>query len=147
MISVNVTLSARGRTFSPKKAGAELGIDLTLKGHEPRALGSTGKYKGRPVPWGKANLELPWPPVGVECSGSPDEFDTLTQLPASLNLLRSLEVVPTLRRFGATDIILWVIVEYRDQCNMELSPALLAALAGLGVPVAISCYLMDGEDG
>lgn len=148
MITVHVSMTASGATFSPAKAGVALGMDLASTGNEPGAIGTTGKYKGRPMPWGQTSIRVALPPVGsIDERGSDENGSSADLMPANLDILRRPELVATLRRFGATDIVLWVIVEYRDQCNMEMSPALLAALAGLGVPVAISCYPEDDDEG
>lgn len=44
---------------------------------------------------------------------------------------------------SADDITLHVQIGCAGPCNWEMSPALLTALANLGVTLAISCYRMD----
>jgi hypothetical protein len=144
MLEVSVALVAQGKTFSPRKAGAELGIDLSGTGEEPGSICMTGKFKGRPIPFGSTILHLPLTPE-IEQSNELDAMADL--LPPNLILFRRAEIVPTLRRHGATEIRLQVVVAYREQCNMEMSSTLIAALAGLGVPVVISCFDAEEDDG
>lgn len=38
------------------------------------------------------------------------------------------------------DVSVWVLYEYRDQCNLEFEPAILKRLCDAGVALCITCW-------
>lgn len=126
MSRVGAYLSIQGELFSPARAEAELGVDFGPAKNEPGALGTRGKFAGRAIPYGSASWVFQWETGEL----IPDSFP-----PFSVPGLKG-----KLAALGAEDITLYVDVAYIAQCNFELSPALLGALAELGITVAISCY-------
>ena len=131
MIKVSAYLQAYGAQFSPKKATAKFGYELK-EGIEP---GVSARNPNQSVK-GSASLPFEWDSaseVGFERG-----FADL--LPSNLPIFRDERLLAGLRECGADEFILFVGVNYREQCNMELSPSLLGALAELGVVLAISCY-------
>jgi len=141
MIEIRTFLTAQGAGFSPAKVRAELGVDLGSGAHEPGALATKGRYRGRPFPYGSLVLDVD---LTVEESGGAEggsEADLLS--PNLVGRFRRSELIPALRRHGATEVQLWVNVAYREQCNLELSPLLLAELANLGVHVLVSCFEVE----
>ena len=141
MSGVTATLSISGESFSPKAAGERLGLSLGPDSNEPGELGTMGKYKGKPTPYGSASFKCT-----VELAdGGAFEPVCADLLPTSLAFFERSDFIPALKACGATDITLFVDVTWKDQCNLELSPTLLGALAKLGVVLAISCYEDDDE--
>lgn len=128
MISQTVVLLiAKGDDFSPNRAEREHGARFSAK-HERDALGSRGEFAGKPIPYGWGTLDLAPADGGLDL------------LSSELEVLRARDVVMALRRCGATEVVLHVNLGFVDQCNFELDPAVLAALAQLGCTVAFSCY-------
>ena len=58
----------------------------------------------------------------------------------SLALFDVADLKAKLTALGADSITLYIHVGYTGQCNLEMTPVLLRALAVLDVCVAISCY-------
>ena len=44
-----------------------------------------------------------------------------------------------------TDIAIWRIYEYNDQCNMEFSPTNMYRLGSNGITLCVSCYDMPTQ--
>jgi hypothetical protein len=130
---VGAHLLIQGKEFSPARAELALGLDFGPDKSEPGNLGVRGRFKGTPIPYGSARWEFSW------------ENETGELLPDSLRLFRIPDLSRRLSELGADAITLYVHVGYAGQCNLELSPALLKALADLGVALAISCYELDDD--
>ncbi len=45
-----------------------------------------------------------------------------------------------------SDITIWQICDYTDQCNMEFDPHILKELGNSGIKLCISCYNYTGEN-
>lgn len=135
MISVSAYLQVYGAQFSPKKAQAALAYRL----EDPVEPGVSARNENQAVK-GSASFSFEWD------SGSEPGFEdgVADLLPASLPIFRDEGLIKSLRACGADEFILYVGVNFLEQCNMELSPRLLGALAELGVVLAISCY--PGDD-
>ena len=131
MISVSAVLHVYGQDFSPSLAESMLGYALGSDKKEP-IPGGSGELSDQ----GSAIIRYDW-------NGSLEpsfEKGVADLLPPSLPIFEEKELVATLRKCGAEEFTLYVNVAYEDQCNLELSPSLLAALAELGVTLAITCY-------
>lgn len=126
---VYARLSAQGDNFSPRSAEKATGTRFSEK-NEPGDLGTSGRYKDMPLPYGSAQLELP--------SSSTEEL-----LNADAPPFKDPAFVGKLRSSGASEITLYIDVAYQSQCNFELSPKLLRALSDLGVAVGFSCFQED----
>ncbi len=68
------------------------------------------------------------------------DWDTGELLPLSVALFGVADLKARLATLGADSITLYIHVGYLGQCNLEMTPELLRALAALDVCVAISCY-------
>jgi hypothetical protein len=128
MIEVSSILSAFGSDFHPSRVD---GVSFT-EANDPGETGRTGKYKGVPTPYGSAEIHFDSPP---ECP----------LLALEARQLQEEDTVGRLRNAGATDITLYVSVEFQDQCNFEIEPSVLASLATQGITVAFSCYPADPD--
>jgi len=118
-----------GEAFSPSTAEKQTGIVFDAK-NEPGEIARSGRYRNQPTPHGSATIKF---------EDDLSSCDPLTT--QSLNVLA--ESIPAFREAGATTIVIHCDVAYRDQCNLEMSPGFLAAIARLGVPLTLTCYQDD----
>lgn len=126
MIRASVSLRAWGGTFSPQEAERRSGVLFSEK-QERGDIGGRGRFRGQPLPYGNAALRGPTEEMDLSL---PDA----EYFRAATALARVCEVS------GAEIVVLHMTVAYKDQCNLEMSPAFVAALAGVGVPFTMSCY-------
>jgi hypothetical protein len=131
-IRVFARLVAQGTAFSPGDAERALGVHFSRK-EEPGEIGTSGKFAGRSIPYGSGIIEY-------EANESDDEL-----IPAHGWILGNPTLVSELGSRGATEINLYIDVEYEAQCNFELSTELLASLSKLGVTVGFSCFRREGK--
>ena len=120
------SISFQGDEFSPAEAERVTGLRFAEK-QEPGDLGLSGRFKGKPTPYGFATLQPPdetW-----------NEDKKLTWL-----LDAALPHVETLKRLGADWNRVHIDYAYTAQCNLAFEPELIAKLARLGLPFTISCY-------
>lgn len=118
----------QGDSFSPSLAEERTGLLLVDK-NEPGEVAPSGRYNGKALPYGSAMLVL--------------LDDDLEPGASALEPLRALKArLPDLRAVGVTGVSLFLVVAYESQCHFELSPEELVELAGLGVPLAVSCHPM-----
>ena len=116
-----------GETFSPKIAERKTGIRFDRK-NEPGENGTIGRYKGRPIPYGSAEIDF---------KNDGDSADLFSPGARILDILK--DHLPSFQAAGVKEAVLNVNVFYKEQCNIEQSPELLRRLAGLGVALNISC--------
>jgi len=109
------------------EAERRTGLSLTQK-QEPGQIGTRGRYKGEPLPYGAASLEA--------------SEAMLWQERWSLLLGQLAEHIETFRACGAEDVHLSHGYFYEGQCNLEFSPEALRQVADLGIPFCISCYMV-----
>lgn len=115
----------QGDSFSPSLAESRTGLVL-LDQNEPGDVAPSGRYEGKALPYGSAMLVL--------------LDDDLEPGASALEPLRALkERLPELRELGAT-VSLFLVVAYERECHFALSPEELAELAGLGLPLSVSCH-------
>jgi hypothetical protein len=126
MVEIGGYCHLHGDTFSPSKVEAEFGVRFQSK-NEPGEIGTTGRYRGKPVPYGSACYVF-----GNDRSEKAFRID-----PPLIDLLRNRQ---RLQEAGVTDVSLHFDVAYTDQCNFEMDPAFLKAAAELDLPVTITCY-------
>ncbi|QRK10763.1 hypothetical protein JQX13_12225 [Archangium violaceum] len=116
----------QGDSFSPSLAEERTGLLLVDK-NEPGEVAPSGRYDGKALPYGSAMLVL--------------LDDDLEPGATALEPLRALKArLPDLRAVGVTGVSLFLVVAYEGQCHFELSPEELGEIAGLGVPLAVSCH-------
>jgi hypothetical protein len=126
MIHIIARLFVVGNQFSPAEAETMAGFRFTQKS-ERGVLGTTGRYKGQPLPHGSAELE----------ATAPGHFLTTADGPffeAAEALTRAAQAQ------GEVDVRLHADVKHDGQCNLEIAPCVLAALHRLGVPLTMTCY-------
>ena len=122
-----------GKHFSPLQVEKTTGLSFDEQ-NESGELGTTGRYKDSPLPYGSACINFSHPGT------TPD------LLPADINLINILSKYMTeIRAAGADEITLYVNVYYTAQCNIQLSPELLKILAGLNITIAISAINAEQE--
>lgn len=124
-----ISLEMNGETFSPSEARLLTGLSFTRM-NDPGGIGTRGRYKGMPVPYGMCALEVP------------------ADIPAAKRLTWLLDAalphMGTLRRLGATEMYVSIGYFWRDQCNLAYSSEELTKLARLGIDLCVSCYEEEG---
>lgn len=116
----------QGDAFSPSVAQARTGLVL-VDANEPGEVAPSGRYEGRALAYGSAMLVL----LDEDLEPGVSALEPLRALKARL---------PELRTLGATLATLYLVVAYERRCDFVLSPEELAALAALGLPLAVSCH-------
>lgn len=126
MIHVVARLFVVGDQFSPAEAEARACFRFTRKS-ERGVLGTTGRYKGQPLPYGSAELEVTAPSTFLSTTDGPffEAAEALTRAAQAQ---------------GEVDVRLHVDVDHDGQCNLEIAPGVLAALHRLGIPLTMTCY-------
>jgi hypothetical protein len=124
-------LLAQGTSFSPSRAAGRLGV-VFAEANEPGALGIRGKFAGKPTPYGAASI--------VVDLSSDWEKELL-----SSDILLKKHLTKVLSECGATEIVLYLNFGFTEQCNLELHPDSIRALAGLNIGVGVSAYLIEDQ--
>jgi len=118
---------ARGKNFLPSTVSLPGSLHFKNR-NDPGEIGLKGRYVGKPSPDGSCHIAL------VENDPQPTE-----------RWLADLEsLVPRLRLANAEDISLFVVLEYDDQCNWEMSSNVVGRLALLNIPILLSAA-QEGE--
>lgn len=129
MVRYSLVFRASGSEFSPDSVENSTGLTFSAK-HEPGIVGTVGRYRGKRVPYGSAELV------------APEEYADLAATD-QLFLSAVARLAPACELGGATSISLHIDAAYRDQCNMDVSPEFLASLARLGVTITMTCFEDD----
>lgn len=116
----------QGDTFSPALAQARTGLVL-VDPNEPGEVAPSGRYDDVVLPYGSAMRVL----LDDDLAPGVSALEPLRELKAAL---------PELRAAGATQVTLYLVVAYQGACDFGLSAEELAALADLGLPLAVSCH-------
>lgn len=116
----------QGDAFSPSLALERTGL-LLVDANEPGEVAPSGRYEGKPLPYGSAMLVL----LDEDLEPGVSALDPLRALKARL---------PELRSLGASEVSLYLVVAYERRCDFVLAPEELAELAALGLPLAVSCH-------
>jgi len=128
---LRLSVLLRGEMFSPKEAENLTGLRLQDK-LELGEISPRGRYRGKPIPYGTAQLEVP------------------AEIPYDDRLMwivRALEVnLKQLYECGAEETRVYAGYFYKDQCNFGFSKEELSAIAKLNIDFDISCYDMSDED-
>ncbi|ULA66706.1 MAG: hypothetical protein LZF62_140006 [Nitrospira sp.] len=124
-----------GDTFSPRLAESITGLTFSTK-NEPGEIGSIGRYKGLPRPYGMAILKAPFDSATMTGSQMPEEWiaDALTQH------------IKFIRSCGATEIHVSITVAWKGQCNLGFRKDFLSKIGQLNVPMSVSCYEGDHKE-
>ncbi len=128
MVKATYVFLAQGDAFSPTAAARATGVAFT-RSNEPGDLGTKGNYLGQPRPYGSAELE------------GPAEADLEVPHAATFAAVECL--APACVAAGADSLRLHIDVAYVDQCNLELGPAFVEALARLGIAITLTCFEAD----
>jgi len=129
MIKIRASCSVVGDKFSPT-VFAKISPVKLIAVNEPGEIGNSGRYKGKPTPYGAATIE-----VSHKAEKDWSRFDDL------LTVLES--CIDALREAGAEDITLMCSLFHDGQCNFGFSQDELKRIAALKVDLPISCYNDD----
>ncbi len=117
-----------GKDFHPSCLGTINNIQMHLV-NEPGEIGSLGKYKDKPLPYGAC------------CVCTPDSIPIPRRITWMADFIKANK-----KKFmdaGATDITFW-IYWYGTQSNMEFTPTELSKIAELNIPLCID-YIQKNE--
>ena len=126
MLETSIVFRALGSSFSPAKVEARTGIVFSKK-NERGEPGTSGRYRGSPIPYGSA--ELAGRAVQADLVSPDSEFFGAVQI-----------LVPACSAAGATEMNLHLDVAFSDQCNLEMGPEFIAAVGRLGITLTMSCF-------
>lgn len=150
MIFVRAHCEIQGREFSPSAATERTTLRFRRQ-VEPGEPVSRGPNRGRPSEYGYAQLSVLAPEIGPQPTSTPST-SARQSMPlehpgdrGAILLSKLPSVVQSLRDLGAEHVTLFFDVSFVDQCNFELPPSVLRALAEADITVAFSCY-EDDED-
>lgn len=129
MVTLQPICLFQGEQFSPRKVNLPDGVQFH-EVNESGDLGTVGRYKGKPTPFGSASLRFP--------------SDQGTQLREMLLLIE--RIIAPARLAGATEIELYLGVNFVSQCNFEICPEDLEILGRLKIPLLISCVESGNSD-
>ena len=114
-----VTFTAYGERFAPSKVSA-----LFTDAHDPGSVAKTGRYRGKPTPYGSASFDVP--------EEVPEKIEYLHRLVVPL--------LPALREAGADDF--WIRITYHsDSGALGFSKREIMMLAEMDCDVPIDCVI------
>ena len=114
-----VTFTAYGERFAPSKVLARFS-----DAHDPGAIAKTGRYRGKPTPYGSASFDAP--------EEEPQKIEYLHRLVVPL--------LPALRDAGANDF--WLRITYHsDSGALGFSKREIVMLAEMECDVPIDCVI------
>lgn len=139
MVFIHVAFHVTGDTFSPVTAEKDTGLNFIRK-NEIGEKGTTGIHKGKPIPYGSAELRPPFEHVYSDQEHTPYSDFGLHWI---ANVLE--KHATTLVTCGADTQQMYVSlgVFYQDQCNLSISPEAMRKIGACGIPLHISCYEED----
>ena len=131
MVKIRASCGVVGKDFSPAAFAKRSAVKLVDE-NEPGAIGSIGRFRGKPTPFGSATIE-----VSNKAEEDWSRFD---------DLLTEVErCIDALREAGAERISISCSLFHDGQCNFGLAQEQLGRIAALKVDLSISCYSDEVE--
>lgn len=139
MVFINVAFHVTGDAFSPGTAEKNTGLSFFRKS-EIGEIGTTGIHKGKPLPYGSAELRPPFEHVYSDHEHTPYCDFGLHWMADVLE-----QHANTFVSCGADPEQMYVSlgVFYQDQCNLSIDPKATRKIGACGIPLYISCYEED----
>lgn len=122
IVRTQVTFSATGARFTPSKVTAEFS-----EAHDPGVIGQTGRYRGVPVPFGSADIDVP--------DEVPEKIAYVYE--------RVRPFLCAMREAGAEDFWLHITYHYSAQCALGFSQEELKMILAMECDFAIDCMEAD----
>ena len=119
-----VTLCVYGTHFTPSKVAAKFS-----SAHDPGALGTMGRYRGVPIPYGSAEFDAP--------EAQEKQIEFVFRLAAPF--------VAAMRAAGAESLLMHITYHFAGQCAIELLTEELKMVSGLQCDLVIDCFNAEGE--
>ncbi len=127
-MEVDISCCIQGESFSPLSAEKVTSLPFSDK-CEVGQLGKVGRFKGIPIPYGSCVLRF-------------TEMSSLPYGPRLEQMISSLEKnIISLKKCGAQDFVLRLVVSYETQCNLEFSPEEMNRIAAMGIHLTVTCYV------
>jgi hypothetical protein len=117
-----VTFSATGERFTPSKVPAQFS-----EAHDPGVIGKIGRYRGVPIPYGSADINVP------------------EEVPEKIAFVhgRALPFLHAMREAGAEHFSLHITYHYADQCALGFSKEELQMIVELDCDFAVDCMIAE----
>lgn len=129
-MEVDISCCIQGEKFSPFAVENVTRLPLSEK-CEVGQLGKAGRFQGKPIPYGACILRF-------------EEMNSLPYGPRLEQMIVSLEKnIDLLKKCGAQDFVLRLVVSYETQCNLEFTPSEMNRLAVMGIPLTVTCYVAE----
>ena len=125
MVKIILSLILQGDDFSPNKIKSTCGESMR-DFNEPHEIGTIGRYRGIPIPYGSAIIQL---------SENPQEWDALDEM---LSFLK--ERISIYKAAGTEEMTLSLSIFHDGQCNFGFTRDELKLIHDLNVDIMISCY-------
>jgi hypothetical protein len=117
-----MTFVARGERFTPSQVSAKYSSS-----HDPGVIGSLGRYRGIPIPYGSADFDVP---------------EEVAEKIAYVHQ-RVVPYLSAMREAGAQEFWLHISYHYDAQCALEFSPEELKMISALNCELNIDCIAID----
>jgi hypothetical protein len=137
VVFIDVAFHVTGDTFSPGKAEKATGLTFAKK-NEVGDIGTIGRNKGKPAPYGSGELRAPFEHVY-------SDHEHTQHCDFGLHWLADIleRHVATFIACGGDEVYVSLGVFYQDQCNMSISSEAMRKIGSCGIPLHISCYEDD----
>jgi len=122
-----VSFEMWGEDFHPSKVSFAF-----TKQHDPGIIGTRGRYRGQPVPYGSASYQVP---------ASVRNADRIKYIVETIE-----PVLPAIRAAGCTDWHISIGRFYYAQCNEEYSLKELQMITRLGCGFIYSAYTITEDE-
>ena len=131
MVKIYPRITICGDNFSPKKVENDTDMLFSNK-NEKGEIAKQGRYKGKPLPYGSADII---PPNTLQ-----GEKQKLLYIIDKYNKSKN-----KIKEFDDIDIVFHIDVDYQNQCNLAFDVDILEKIANLKIPVTISCWENDED--
>ncbi len=122
IVRTQMTFIAQGEKFTPSKVEAQFSA-----AHDPGALGTVGRYRGVPLPYGSADFDVP---------------DDIAEKVAYVHE-RANPYLARMREAGAEDFRLHITYHYDAQCALAFSKEELRMILELDCDLFVDCMAAE----
>jgi hypothetical protein len=122
IVLTQMTFVACGERFTPSKVGAHFS-----KAHDPGVVGTVGRYRGVPIPYGSADFDVP--------EAVPEKIAYVHE--------RAFPIMASMREAGAEEFWLHITYHYDAQCALGFSKEELKMILELDCELHIDCMTAE----
>jgi len=129
MVKLFPRITLSGDNFSPKRVDNDSCSFFSNK-KEKGDIATTGRYKGKPLPYGSAVIASP-----ENITGENEKILWVIE--------KYLNHKEKILNCGAEDIVFHIDVNYIDQCNLAFDPEIIKKISDLNISLTITCWESD----